>query len=62
MKIKHNGGHENRRASEYPSIEEQMDALWHAMNQGLIPKIEPMYSQIKAVKEKYPKTQEDVAK
>jgi hypothetical protein len=29
--------------------------LWHAMDDGLIPKIEPMYSEIKAVKEQYPK-------
>jgi hypothetical protein len=56
LKIKHDGGHEVRRASEYPAIQEQLDALWHAMNQGLIPKIEPMYSQVKAVKDRYPKS------
>ena len=31
------------------------DMLWHAMDDGLIPKIEPLYSEIKAVKDKYPK-------
>lgn len=55
MKIKHDGGHENRRAAEYPSLEDQLDSLWHAMDNGTMPKIEPMYSQIKAVKERYPK-------
>jgi hypothetical protein len=39
----------------YPSINEQLDALWHAMDQGLLPRIEPMYSQVKAVKESIPK-------
>lgn len=44
----------NRRI-EYPTYGDQFDMLWHAMDDGLIPKIEPMYSDIKAVKEKYPK-------
>lgn len=39
----------------YPKISDQLDALWHAMNDGLIPQIEPMYSEIKAVKEANPK-------
>jgi hypothetical protein len=55
MKIKHESDHRKRRSEEYPSIEEQMDSIWHAMDQGMIPKIEPMYSRIKAVKDKYPK-------
>lgn len=44
----------NRKA-EYPTIGDQLDALWHAMDQGTLPKIQPMYAQIKAVKDKYPK-------
>ena len=43
------------RAVEYPSVEQQLDSLWHAMHQGLLPKIEPMYSHILAVKTAYPK-------
>ena len=43
------------RVLEYPPIADQLDALWHAMNQGLMPKIEPMYSSILAVKQKHPK-------
>jgi hypothetical protein len=39
----------------YPPVEQQLDALWHAMDQGLLPKIEPMYSHLAAVKAAYPK-------
>lgn len=45
---------ENRKA-EYPDITDQLDMFWHAMDDGVIPKIEPFYSDIKVVKEKYPK-------
>lgn len=44
-----------QRATEYPKLSDQMDALWHAMDQGILPKVQPMYAQIKAVKDKYPK-------
>jgi len=30
--------------------------LWHAMDDGIIPKIEPLYSEIKAVKDAHPKS------
>lgn len=43
------------RVLEYPPIADQLDALWHAMDQGLLPKIEPMYSTVLAVKQKHPK-------
>jgi hypothetical protein len=43
------------RAKEYPSVGDQMDSLWHAMDAGTLPKIEPFYSDIKTVKNKYPK-------
>lgn len=56
MKIRHKSCHKAKRAAEYPPIEEQMDALWHAMDRGDIAKVEPMYSQIKAVKDKFPKS------
>lgn len=45
-----------RRAAAYPSTGEQLDMLWHAMEKGELPKIEPFYSQIKAVKAAHPKT------
>lgn len=43
------------RRSAYPTFGDQLDMLWHAMDDGVIPKIEPMYSEIKAVKEQFPK-------
>lgn len=58
MKLVHESNYSERRSASYPGIEDQLDALWHAMDEGLIPKIEPMYSQIKAVKEQYPKPTE----
>lgn len=39
----------------YPGINEQLDMLWHSMDRGDIPKAEPFYSRIKAVKLAYPK-------
>jgi hypothetical protein len=56
MKIEHKSDHVKLRQEEYPNIAEQLDALWHAMNDGVLPKIEPMYSDIKAIKDKYPKS------
>lgn len=44
------------RLREYPTTGDQLDALWHAMNTGALPIVEPFYSDIKAVKEKYPRT------
>lgn len=43
------------RAQAYPAMQEQLDMLWHAMDSGTIPKAEPFYSSVKAVKEAYPK-------
>lgn len=46
--------HADRKAA-YPAVTEQLDMLWHAMDDGTMPRIEPMYSQIKAVKAANPK-------
>lgn len=43
------------RFNAYPYIGDQMDMFWHAMNDGVIPKIEPFFTMIKDVKDKYPK-------
>lgn len=44
-----------KRRSQYPSMGDQMDALWHAMKDGILPKVEPFFSDIEAVKNRYPK-------
>lgn len=43
------------RRVQYPALADQLDSLWHAMDAGILPKVEPMYSRIKAVKLSYPK-------
>lgn len=43
------------RQSAYPPIGDQLGNLWDAMKAGTLPKVEPFYSQIQAVKDKYPK-------
>jgi hypothetical protein len=47
--------YKNQRALEYPQVSDQLDMLWHAMDNETLPKVEPFYSTIKAVKDKYPK-------
>ena len=55
LKIKHREPHGKLRKAEYPPVAEQLDMLWHAMDQGQLPKAEPFYSNIKRIKDKYPK-------
>lgn len=47
--------YQQKRAIEYPRIADQLDMIWHAMDNGTTSKIEPFYSTIKFVKDKYPK-------
>jgi hypothetical protein len=44
----------------YPSLAEQFDMLWHAMDGNQTIRIEPFYSTIKAVKDAVPKTGEEI--
>jgi len=44
-----------RRMSAYPPITEQLDMLWHAMDQDPALRLEPFYSTIQAVKLSIPK-------
>ena len=44
-----------QRKNDYPSIGEQFDALWHAIDEGAVDKTSDFYTMIKAVKDKYPK-------
>lgn len=46
----------SKRRKAYPSIQEQLDMLWKAMNENTLPRAEPFYSTIKGVKDLYPKT------
>lgn len=43
------------RRREYPPIGDQLDALYHAMDAGVIAMVPAFYDAIKAVKDKYPK-------
>ena len=45
----------SQRLSSYPPATEQLDLLWHAMDSGATPKIEPWFSTIKAIKDAHPK-------
>lgn len=43
------------RRGAYPSIEDQLDLLWHGMNANPELRIEPFYSTIKEIKDRFPK-------
>lgn len=57
MKINHAADVASRRKVDYPEIADQLDALWHAMDNGQLPKIPGFYDEIKAVKDRHPKIQ-----
>lgn len=44
-----------RRYLSYPPISEQLDALWHAMDSGTLPRVPAFYDPIAAVKAANPK-------
>lgn len=39
----------------YPSMQQQLEWLWQAMDRGEMQKVEPFYGQIQAVKSQFPK-------
>ena len=45
----------DKRRSEYLDIGEQLDMLWHAMDTGVLPKVDSFYDINKSIKDKYPK-------
>jgi hypothetical protein len=55
LEVKHSEPHGPLRGKEYPSVEDQLDMLWQAMDKGQFPRAEPFYSTLKKVKDKYPK-------
>ena len=44
------------RAADYPDIGDQLDMLWHALDDGTLDKTSTFYTSLKATKDKYPKT------
>lgn len=48
-------GYKVLRAREYPQIREQMDMIWHAIDEGKLDKTSDFYLRLKAVKEMFPK-------
>ena len=47
--------YQRKRIYEYPRVEEQLDMLWHAMDDGTLTKVDAFYDANKAIKDKYPK-------
>ena len=45
-----------KRKTEYPEIGDQLDMLWHAIDDGTLDKTSDFYTSLKATKDKYPKT------
>ena len=48
---------EYQRLRQYPAIAEQLDMLWHAIDNGTLNKTSDFYTTIKAVKDTYPKSE-----
>ena len=47
--------YQRTRAIQYPSISDQLDMLWHAMDSGALPRVDSFYDAIKAIKDANPK-------
>ena len=47
--------YQRKRIFEYPRVEDQLDMLWHAMDDGILTKVDAFYDANKAIKDKYPK-------
>ena len=48
-------GYKALRAREYPAVKEQLDMLWHAIDNGSLDNESDFYKELKKVKDKYPK-------
>lgn len=48
-------GYKALRAKEYPELKEQLDMLWHAIDEGKLDKTSDFYLKLKAVKDEFPK-------
>lgn len=54
----HNNGAQINRRGTYPNLADQLDMLWHGMNDDESKRIEPFYSAIKAIKDQFPTVKE----
>jgi len=45
----------HKRQSEYPSVQEQFDLLWHDIQDGVVLSKGEWYTAIETIKDKYPK-------
>jgi len=48
--------YQRQREPEYPAISDQLDMLWHAIDDGTLDKTSDFYTSLKAIKDKYLKT------
>lgn len=55
-RLKETFDYKRNRINRYPSIADQLDMLWHAMDNGVLPKVNDFYETIKQIKNEYPKT------
>ena len=49
------GLYQRPRRLEYPFLREQIDLLWHAIDDGTLDKTSDFYTKLKAAKDKWPK-------
>jgi len=49
--------YKDKRIAEYPSVQDQLNALWSAMDKGELPQVKGFYDVLKVVNDKYPKPQ-----
>ena len=48
-------GYKWKRMREYPSVPDQLDMLWNAIDKGSLSKDSDFYMKLKDIKDKYPK-------
>jgi len=54
LKYEQTESYKDKRRAAYPPIGDQLDALFHAMEVGVLPQVTDFYDKILAVKETYP--------
>jgi hypothetical protein len=48
--------YQRNRAVEYPDVKEQLDMLWHAIDNGTLDKSSDFYTALKSIKDQHPKS------